>query len=272
MAHPQLTTGQAPRPLAFQTVFYNSSVDNFSLSYEEWLPTAFVPTSSYSLAVFLHGMQGAGPWQVGGVQSEIVPLLNNSTTSDGLAVGAILRTAISANQSYILIAPNTRTGAGFYANSPCGGPQEQDLLDAIQHEKQLRHVLRTYLLGFSMGSVGALALAASHPHMFAGVATAGTITDAFAAIAYRAANQHSAFRTWANLSYQTMIAFTCGVVPGAGDTTVDADEHQRASGRQDPHRNDRRDPLDVERQRSRAIRRIAGHEEDTRRALAECAR
>ncbi len=207
-------------PYAHHPVNYTATTDGWPLSYEEWLPLGFQPAQSYSLAVYLHGMQGAGPWQPGGVKSEIIAIVDNDTTYEGTALRAMMVTA--TNNSFILITPNTRTGAGFYVNSECGGAQQQDLLDAIVHEKLVHHILRTYLIGFSMGSIGALSLSASHPKMFAGVAVAGTMTDGFSALAYRAANQHSTSQSWANASYHTMLAFTCGNAPGGGNATVDS--------------------------------------------------
>jgi pimeloyl-ACP methyl ester carboxylesterase len=86
----------------------------------------------------------------------------------------------------ILISLNTRTASGFYANTACGGPQEQDVLDAIALETSTRHVASVYLIGFSMGSVGALTIATRHPGLVRGIALAGRITDLFEAYAYGA--------------------------------------------------------------------------------------
>ena len=63
---------------------------------------------------------------------------------------------VAIQDGFLLILPNTRTGAGWYSDSAYTGPQEQDILDAIDHEQQLRSVGALYLYGFSMGSIGAV--------------------------------------------------------------------------------------------------------------------
>lgn len=147
-----------------RTVTYSSSVDRFPLSYLEWLPPGFVARNPLPLLVYLHGM-GSGTTAVRG----------------GTGATSIPSTFISAasTQGVLLISINTRTDSGFFANTPCGGPQGQDVLDAIGHEKVLRNVSSVYLIGFSMGSAGALSLAATHPGLARGIALEGTITDLF---------------------------------------------------------------------------------------------
>jgi pimeloyl-ACP methyl ester carboxylesterase len=122
------------------------------------------------LAVFLHGVGSSSTWVPGG--------------GGGLAdmTGSLIENA--STSGFLLISINTRSSEGFYANTPCGGPQEQDVLDAITHESGLRHVTSVYLIGFSMGSLGAFSIAGHHPGLIAGVATAGSITDIYETTAY----------------------------------------------------------------------------------------
>ncbi|MCI4360730.1 MAG: hypothetical protein L3J91_03430 [Thermoplasmata archaeon] len=142
---------------------YNSSVDGWPLSYLEWLPAGYSATRSYPLAVFLHGVGASSAWIRGGTggMADMTPSLLDNASSSG----------------FVFIALNTRTVDGFYIDSPCGGPQQQDVLDAIAHEEALRHIGPVYLVGFSMGSLGAFSIAGHFPGRFAGIATAGTITD-----------------------------------------------------------------------------------------------
>jgi pimeloyl-ACP methyl ester carboxylesterase len=109
---------------------------------------------------------------------------------------------------FIVISLNTRSAAGFYVNSTCGGPQEQDVLDAIAHEQGLRNVGKVYLVGFSMGSIGALSIAAHHHSMIAGVAIGGPITDLFEQYAYTG-------------GIATLNDDLCRVTPGPKATAVD---------------------------------------------------
>jgi pimeloyl-ACP methyl ester carboxylesterase len=168
-------TRSAGRPMAgpmppTDNVSYNSSVDGFPLSYLEWLPAGYSASSTYPLAVFLHGVgQSSAPVRggIGGIVDISSGLVDNASSS-----------------GFLLIALNTRSSSGFYVNTPCGGPQEQDVLDAITHEASLRHVSHVYLIGFSMGSLGAFSIAGHHPGLISGIATAGTITDIYETIAY----------------------------------------------------------------------------------------
>ena len=198
---------------------YVSSVDGWNLSYEEFLPAGFSGHGMYPLVVYLHGMQPTGAkWVDGGVPSDIVTLLN-LTNGAGIAMRGLVQNA-SLN-GYIMIAPNTRTGDGFYQNSPCGGPQEQDILDAISHEFKGRHISSVYLIGFSMGSDGALILAGHHRGLFAAIALAGTATDRFAGFAYRIQAQAQG-QAWANQSLFAETTGTCGNGPGQGNATTNA--------------------------------------------------
>lgn len=168
-----LRSGALP---TYANVSYRSSVDGYLLSFLEWLPTGYSANSTYPLGVFLHGIGTSTAWQRGGVGS-LVDL-------EGGATGIV--TAAQAD-GVILISINTRSSAGFYQDTLKGGPQRQDVLDAIAYEESRRHVGSVYLIGFSMGSMGAFALAESDRDAFAGVATVGTITDAYEVLAQNAA-------------------------------------------------------------------------------------
>ena len=216
------TGPMTPATLSYQNYSiqnYTASTDGWPLSYYEWLPAGYSATRTYPLVVFLHGMQGASGNVSGGLKSGVV-LEFGDTSHDGVEVRAILNTSMA--DGYLVITVNERTGAGWYANSPCAGPQENDTLDAIAHEEALRHVGRVFLMGVDMGATGALALAATHPGMFAGVATAGTITDAFEALAYRQAyiGETTGPYNWTKLSYHTMLNMTCGSVPVPANATA----------------------------------------------------
>lgn len=201
----------------YTVVPYASSVDGWNLSYEEFLPAGFSPHATYPLVVYLHGMQPTGSkWVSGGVVSDLIPFLN-STTSAGTTLQGLVANASA--DGYLFIAPNTRTGDGFYQNTPCGGPQEQDILDAIAHEVKGRHVSSIYLIGFSMGADGAFILAGHHPRLFTSIAVAGTPTDRFAGYAYRIQAQAQG-QAWANLSLFAETTGTCGHGPGHGNLTT----------------------------------------------------
>ncbi|HYK93580.1 MAG TPA: hypothetical protein VEY07_06020 [Thermoplasmata archaeon] len=190
---------------------YNSTADGWPLSYTEFLPSPFDPGVPHPLAVYLHGMQSTGPkWVAGGVPSDFLSL-RNSTQNDGQAIRGLLANA--SQNGFILIVPNTRTGDGFYTNTPCGGPQAQDIVDAVAAERSLRLVSAVYLIGFSMGSEGAFVLAATHPGLFSGIAVGGSNLDMFAALAYRLqAAQHG--QAWARPSLAAAETGTCGTAPG----------------------------------------------------------
>ena len=181
---------------AMTRVPYSSSVDRFSLSYLEWLPAKYNPTLSTPLVVFLHGL-GAGTARViGGIGGIAVP-------------DTVIDNASSA--SMILISLNTRTASGFYANTPCGGPQEQDVLDAIAHEKALHRISSVYLLGFSMGTVGAYSIAGHHPGLVSGIGVVAGISDLFEQLGY--AQQNHAFPTQIQADF-------CGKLPSKLNASV----------------------------------------------------
>jgi pimeloyl-ACP methyl ester carboxylesterase len=185
-------------PPASDNLSYTSTVDGFLLSYLEWLPAGFTASRSYPLAVVLHGVGSNSTWQPGGVGGQI-------DVTGSLVANASL-------DGFILMGLNTRTSDGFYVNSPCGGPQEQDVLDAIAHEKSVRSVSASYLIGFSMGSLGSFSIAGHHPGLIAGLATAGSITDIYETIAYNSVSGSDPHGL-----YDAM----CGGRPGPSAPTVD---------------------------------------------------
>jgi len=180
-------------------VSYNSSADGLALSYLEFLPAGFQSSASYPLVVYLHGAGNAYSQNVsGGMGGLVVPagLVSNASMS-----------------GYILISLNTRSSDSFYVNTPCGGPQQQDVVDAIAHEESMRSVSRLYLVGFSAGSNGVLSLAGHGLEHPAGIATAGTITDFFQTFAYNIANNGTG-------RYRTFVYSECGVGVGPSNTSV----------------------------------------------------
>ena len=201
----------------YSTVAYGSSVDRWALSYTEWLPTNYVPTSTYPLLVYLHGQQDtSGRWFSGGLPNTLLRALNG-TGSEPQTVRLLVSEA--QHRGFLLIAVNTRSGSGWYINSPCGGPQEQDVLDAIAHEKLIRHVGSTYLLGMSMGTEGTLYLAARHPGMFRAVGIVGPVTDLFLDVAYRISLANDTTKGWALSSLQAKMHLFCGVLPGTSNAS-----------------------------------------------------
>ena len=176
------------RPLVGPTVTnisYVSTIDALTLSYLQYLPATFSNATTYPLVVFLHGA-GTGVTEnitggVGGVQNP-GRLQNNSSV-----------------YGYIEISLNTRTTQPYYINTPCGGPQAQDVIDAINSEKRLNKVSSIYVVGFSAGSSGALIMA-GHKLIpgLAGIATTGTISDLFEEFDYLNTTSSSAHYTgWA---------------------------------------------------------------------------
>ena len=196
-AAPARPAAETPPPPT-DNISYVSSVDSFPLWYLEWLPSSYTASDTYPLAVFLHGI-GSSTGSVRGGGGGIVDMTQSLVSN-------------ASDYGFILIAINTRSPEGFYLNSPCGGPQQQDVLDAIAAERSTRHISQVFLIGFSMGSLGALTLAAHEPGMFAGVATAGTITDIFQTTAYNEASNSAP----AGLFYDE-----CGAYPDPTNISVD---------------------------------------------------
>lgn len=188
-------------------ITYNATTDGFPLSYQEQLPVNYVSTRAYPLLVYLHGKGPDTAWIPGGSGNGIIGRINASNPG-----GATLQQLVTnaSKFGFILIAPSPRSAQGYYVNSPCGGPQLQDTLDAINHEKSLHRVSSIYLLGFSMGSTGAIAIAGHYPGLVKGIALAGAITDSFEDFAYHPANV-------TGIPYMT-----CGAWPSAKNATADA--------------------------------------------------
>jgi pimeloyl-ACP methyl ester carboxylesterase len=214
--HPDLAPGWVV-PDNGSLVTYNSSVDGFPLSYEEWVPAGSAGTGMHHhLLVYLHGQQDtSGNWFPGGLPSSFVTYLNATVATADVNVARAIVANASLNH-VLLIAVNSRSGAGFFVNSPCGGPQEQDVLDAIAHEESIRSVnpLQVYLVGPSMGATGVLSLAGNHPGMFAGVASIASGPDMFEGLAWRQFEATQPTHTpWANGSINGLSQLECGVLP-----------------------------------------------------------
>ncbi|HZY71042.1 MAG TPA: alpha/beta hydrolase-fold protein [Thermoplasmata archaeon] len=170
------TAGPLPN-FVVTRVYYNSSIDGFNLSYSEVLPTNYAANRSYPLAVELHGLLTGESTPIPGGYSTNV---TNSTATAAAASG------------FILILPNTRTGDGWYLDSPYTGPQAQDVLDAITHERALRSVGPVYVFGVSMGATGALALALHHPSLFTGAGAIAGFSDPFMLLEWAQSALHDA--------------------------------------------------------------------------------
>lgn len=147
---------------------YSSSVDGTPLNYYEWLPIGYNASDTYPFLLFLHG-KGHGGDQVfteaGGVSAI------NAAIAHGFIVGSL----------------NTRTNGGFYINSQYTGPQEQDVLDALHHEQQLRHVSTLWLFGESMGTMGAYSIAEHNPGLISGIGVIASCPDLYEIQAYKIA-------------------------------------------------------------------------------------
>jgi pimeloyl-ACP methyl ester carboxylesterase len=161
---------------------YNSSTDGFPLIYGEKLPVGFSASQPHPLIVYLHGEGKNSSWVRGGAGTGLAFWLTDHSL-DGAALRKFLANASAFNA--IVIGPSPRSNTGMYANSPCGGPEEQDTIDAIAVEKTRRNISDVYLFGFSMGSFGAITIAGHHPGLVKGIAVTGTFTDAFEEFAYR---------------------------------------------------------------------------------------
>ena len=198
----------------FSNVTYHSTVDRFPLSYAEWLPAKYNGSKPAPLVVYLHGLEGGhGNAVKGGVKSDLFNFLSQNSV-EGVAARALLANASASG--YILLALNTRTAGGYYVNSPCGGPQEHDVLDAIAHERTRHPIGNVYLLGFSMGAIGALSIAAHHPSQIEGIAVVGAATDAFEEQAWTQAKA-AVGASWAVGAVKSWNLITCN-----NTTTSDA--------------------------------------------------
>lgn len=195
-----------PAATTLTNVSYTSTTDAFALSYAEVLPTPYVPSHSYPLLVYLHGEGTSNAWVPGGAGNGLAGF-QTDTRPGASTLRALIQNASTFH--FIVIAPSPRSLQGFYTNSACGGPEEQDTMDAIAHERVLRNVSEVFLVGFSMGSLGALSLAGHHPGYFAGLAVAGTFTDAFQEYAYQPKPNSG------------LLYLTCGARPSPANVTVD---------------------------------------------------
>lgn len=187
-------------------ISYTSSVDGFPLSYEEVLPAHFRGNVNHSLLVYLHGAGSSSAIVRGGSGNGLTGSYLSNVTLAGRTLNELLVNASSFG--FIVIAPSPRSAQGFYTNSTCLGPEEQDTVDAIHHEETIRHIQGVYALGDSMGSIAALSLAGHRHGLLLGVAITGTITDAFEEFAYHPSPGSS------------LVAPTCGREPSATNVTA----------------------------------------------------
>ncbi len=209
-------TASVPGLPPFTNVSYRSSVDRFPLSYDEWLPTGYNASHPTRLVVFLHGIGNSTTPVRGGVSDFLAVLRSGSFQA--LTERALLLNASS--NDFIFISLNTRSSAGMFANTACGGPQLQDVLDAIAHERASRVISGVYLIGFSMGAIGALEVAGHFPGLIRGIAIAAPATDLYEEYDYliTTGNGTGGFDSLSDL----MSNDTCGVTPSATNSTVDA--------------------------------------------------
>lgn len=179
-------------------VNFTSSVDAFPLSYFECLPAGFSNASGYPLAVFLHGLnESANTPQRGGYLTDF----NTSWAP------------IASSWGFILLIVNTRTGDGFFINSPYTGPQEQDVWDAIHSEESRRSIASLYLFGSSMGTMGTFLIAGETPSAFAGIGAVLSFSDYFEEYDYLASGVRGG-----NLTATALAAIDGGALPNASAT------------------------------------------------------
>ena len=157
---------------ACSTVNYTSTVDDFLLSYAECLPDAFSNSTPHPLAVLLHGLS----------LTETTPMSGGYPTPYNSTYVTLF-----AQAGFILLVLNTRTGSGFYVNSPFTGPQEQDVWDAIASEERRHPVSAVDVFGSSMGSMGAWLLAGHHPGAIRAIGAVLSFSDYFEEYAYATA-------------------------------------------------------------------------------------
>jgi pimeloyl-ACP methyl ester carboxylesterase len=163
---------------SFDIQTYTSTVDGTALSYYEWLPFGYTPSQSYPFLLYLHGKgyQGGQVFNTVGGTSAI-----NAAIANGFIVGSL----------------ETRSEGGFYLNSRYTGPQQQDVLDAIVHEKSVRSVSSVWLFGFSMGTMGAFALAEHYPGLVSGIGVIASCPDLYEVEAYKiSVGEQSDFNYW----------------------------------------------------------------------------
>ncbi len=216
--------GLSPHPLVtslptYTVQSFNASSDGWPLSYEEWLPAGYTAENAYPLIVYLDGLScNNQTWVTGGRPSQLLDHLSGSSPISNASRGLVTN---SSAQGYILIAPNTRTCAGFSVNSPCGGPQGQDLQDAINREEAMRSIQtdRVYLVATSAGADGAVAYVVQHPHVIAGLAISDAALDLFEEFQFllMLANHHN---TGAEDNINAIVGLDCGVYPSPSNTSA----------------------------------------------------
>ncbi|MCI4336576.1 MAG: hypothetical protein L3K17_05195 [Thermoplasmata archaeon] len=205
-------------PTVFNVERYRSSVDGFNLSYDEWLPIAFNVSRTYPLIIYLHGQQSVGPaWVPGGIVNDFTDWIISGSPAEKTTTQHFVN--LTRAQGYIFIALNSRSGAGWFVNSPCGGPQYQDVMDAIARERIARHVSSLYLWGTSMGTEGTEYVASRNPGMFKAIGIIAPVTDLFMDVAYRETLVGVPGDSWANRSIQAKADDFCGVLPGTGNVS-----------------------------------------------------
>jgi hypothetical protein len=191
-ARPALLPDGAVPYGAPNNVSYTSSVDGFPLSFWEYLPSGYSGASA-SLVVYLPGLGTSTANVTYGVGASTVPtqLINNASTF-----------------GFILISLNTRSSAGYYLNTPCGGYQRQDVLDAIVVEEGRRTVGSVYFAGFSGGTAGALSIVGNHQVAnVKGIVTSATITDMASTLYYDVNNNSDMGH------YNAFVRDECGQAP-----------------------------------------------------------
>lgn len=195
----------------YDHVAYLSSVDGFNLSYDEYLPAGFSNGSTYPLVLYLHGA-GSSTTPVPGGTNQWQSVVTAATV-DGATERGIIQNASA--YGYILAILNTRTSAGFFANTKCGGPQEQDVLDAIASEQSRHSISNVSLIGFSMGGMGAFAVAGHNPGLIRAIAVAAVASDIYEDYAYlEKGGRPASHDIQENLD-------NCGVQPSPKNQTVD---------------------------------------------------
>ncbi len=121
---------------------YRSSIDGSAQPYTTYLPSSYDPGRKYPLVVVLHGYSG-DDWQAARVLADL-------RSEDFIVVGAY--------------------GRGDMGYRSMG---EQDVLDVMDRVERIYRVDpdRVYLMGFSMGGLGAWRIGQFHADRFAAMAT-----------------------------------------------------------------------------------------------------
>lgn len=221
-------------PLPTYTVQpFNASSDGWPLSYEEWLPAGYNASRDYPLIVYLDGLScNNQTWLKGGRPSQLLDHLSGSSPVVNATRGLLTN---SSALGYILIAPNTRTCAGFSINSACGGPQGQDLQDAIDHEESLRRIdtTRLYIVATSAGAEGAVEYVAQHPHVIRGLAISDTALDLFEEFQFLLSQAYRG-NTGAEDNIDAIAGLDCGEYPSPSNSSAVQLFEQLSAARLDP--------------------------------------